>query len=181
MARKSRIWKRYAKSFFNSVELSEAEAAIGQVRAVNELLGRSREIAVALTSPLFSKADRKKTVSVIAEAMKLSTGVRAYLDFLADEGMIDFLDDILRGIVASYNERRRKAMAEVFTPVDFSGNLRARLEAALRKLSGMDEVAVKFVVDPSLLGGFIVKIGSTMYDSSLKGQLRLLKDELIKG
>jgi F-type H+-transporting ATPase subunit delta len=42
-------------------------------------------------------------------------------------------------------------------------------------------VDIEYVSDPTLLGGFIVKVGSTMYDSSIKGQLRLLKDELIKG
>ena len=43
------------------------------------------------------------------------------------------------------------------------------------------EVDIEYVMDPSLLGGILVKVGSTMYDSSVKGQLRLLKDELIKG
>jgi F0F1-type ATP synthase delta subunit len=43
------------------------------------------------------------------------------------------------------------------------------------------DVDIEFVLEPSLLGGVLVKVGSTMYDSSIKGQLRLLKDELIKG
>ena len=43
------------------------------------------------------------------------------------------------------------------------------------------DVDMEYVMDPSLLGGILVKVGSTMYDSSVKGQLRLLKDELIKG
>jgi F0F1-type ATP synthase delta subunit len=50
----------------------------------------------------------------------------------------------------------------------------------LKKLIDRD-VDLETVLDPSLLGGVLVKVGSTMYDSSIKGQLRLLKDELIKG
>jgi F0F1-type ATP synthase delta subunit len=55
-----------------------------------------------------------------------------------------------------------------------------RLKGSLKKLINKD-VDLDYVLDPSLLGGVLVKVGSTMYDSSIKGQLRLLKDELIKG
>lgn len=66
------------------------------------------------------------------------------------------------------------------TPVEVTRDYEDRLKAALKKLIDRD-VDVEYVLDPSLLGGVLVKVGSTMYDSSIRGQLRLLKDELIKG
>ena len=50
----------------------------------------------------------------------------------------------------------------------------------MKQITGRD-VDLEFVIDPSLLGGVRIKVGSTMYDSSIKGQLGLLKDKLIKG
>jgi F0F1-type ATP synthase delta subunit len=55
-----------------------------------------------------------------------------------------------------------------------------RLKESLKKLVDR-EIELEYVTDPSLLGGMLVKVGSTMYDGSVIGQLRLLKDELIKG
>ncbi len=66
------------------------------------------------------------------------------------------------------------------TPIEISRDRENTLKASLKKMTDRD-VDMEYVIDPSLLGGILVKIGSTMYDTSIKGQLRLLKDELIKG
>jgi F0F1-type ATP synthase delta subunit len=68
----------------------------------------------------------------------------------------------------------------MMTPVEVGKEYEERLKSSLKKLIDRD-VDLEYVLDPSLLGGVLVKVGSTMYDSSIKGQLRLLKDELIKG
>ena len=77
-------------------------------------------------------------------------------------------------------EKKKRAKATVLTPVEISAKHAERLKGLWKKLIGKD-VDMEFVMEPSLLGGILVKVGSTMYDSSIKGQLRLLKDELIKG
>jgi F0F1-type ATP synthase delta subunit len=64
--------------------------------------------------------------------------------------------------------------------VQLSKEYEAQLAGSLRQVTGRD-IDLEFVIDPSLLGGVRIKVGSTMYDSSIKGQLGLLKDKLIKG
>jgi F-type H+-transporting ATPase subunit delta len=66
------------------------------------------------------------------------------------------------------------------TPIAISKDHEATLKASLKQITGRD-VDLEYMIDASLLGGILIKMGSTMYDSSIKGQLRLLKDELIKG
>jgi len=66
------------------------------------------------------------------------------------------------------------------SPIEISKDREGSLKASLKKITDRD-VDLEYVIDPSLLGGILVKVGSTMYDTSIRGQLRLLKDELIKG
>jgi F0F1-type ATP synthase delta subunit len=66
------------------------------------------------------------------------------------------------------------------SPIEISKDREGALKASLKQMMDRD-VDLEYVIDPSLLGGILVKIGSTMYDTSIRGQLRLLKDELIKG
>ncbi len=85
--------------------------------------------------------------------------------------------------VDEISELLRKQITDFEKKVDVSEvgkNYEERLKASLKKMIEKD-VDIEYVLDPSLLGGVLVKVGSTMYDSSVKGQLRLLKDELIKG
>ena len=75
---------------------------------------------------------------------------------------------------------KRKIKAVVMTPIEINKDYENTLKLSLKKVTDRD-IDIEYVMDPSLLGGILIKMGSTMYDTSLKGQLRLLKDELIKG
>ena len=66
------------------------------------------------------------------------------------------------------------------TPIEIKKEQEESLKSSLKKQMDRD-VDIEYVIDPSLLGGILVKVGSTMYDTSIRSQLRLLRDELIKG
>jgi len=103
-----------------------------------------------------------------------------FVTHLTQVRVISALSEILKAATVIYLEKKKRAKAMVLTPVEISAKNEERLKASLKKLLEKD-VDIEYVMDPSLLGGILVKVGSTMYDSSIKGQLRLLKDELIKG
>jgi len=103
-----------------------------------------------------------------------------FVIYLTEIRVIAALSEIVKTATAIYLEKMKQAKAVVFTPVEVSKGHEERLKISLKKLLDRD-VNIEYVLDPSLLGGILVKVGSTMYDSSVKGQLRLLKDELIKG
>lgn len=176
-----KIARTYAKMLFNAVDLSGFESLYEQVLSVNKLMKKSREIDMSLSSPLFSDEEKTKTLSVLAGSLKLDDLARKYLTHISQKGAIVLLDEILKHALDMYHEKTRKTVATVITSTSLTGDLDSRLKASLKKLTAKDEIDVEYVKDPSLIGGFIVKVGSTMYDSSIKGQLRLLKDELIKG
>ncbi|MCL5023964.1 MAG: ATP synthase F1 subunit delta [Nitrospirae bacterium] len=171
--------KRYARMFFNTVGVEDVPRALNELAVVREMMAKSREFKGVLENPLFSGEDRKKVMKEASAKLKLSEDTTKFLLFLSEKAVISALSTLVDFLTALYLEKKRRARAVVMTPVDTSGKYSEALKASLKRLTGR-EVDIEYVVDPSLLGGVVVKVGSTMYDSSLKGQLRLLKEDLIK-
>jgi F-type H+-transporting ATPase subunit delta len=172
--------KKFAKMFINVIGMDGAPAALAELAVVDDLMSKSREFRSLLVSPAFTDEERQRALLKVASKMNLSEKVVKFLSHITSVGVAAALPEIVRAATAIYLEKKRRAKAVVMSPVEVSKDYEARLKAALKKLIERD-VDVEYVLDPSLLGGVLVKVGSTMYDSSIRGQLRLLKDELIKG
>jgi ATP synthase F1 delta subunit len=111
--------------------------------------------------------------------LNLSESTVGFILSLSANGLISSLAVVIQILTALYLEKKKRAKAMVVTPVDTDGKYDDVLKSSLKRLTGRD-IEIEYVIDPSLLGGVLVKVGSTMYDSSIKGQLRLLKDDLVK-
>jgi len=172
--------KRYAKMFINAVGMDAAPQALLELAAIDRLMAGSSDVRSLLLNPGFTQTEKESGIRKIAEKAKLSEKVVTFVIFLTNSRVAAALPDIVKTASAIYLEKMKQARATVFTPVEVTKTHEGRLKAALKKLIDRD-VEMDYVIDTSLLGGFLVKVGSTMYDSSIKGQLRLLKDELIKG
>ncbi|VAX31818.1 ATP synthase delta chain [hydrothermal vent metagenome] len=179
-AKEKRYAKKYARMLFNSTGVDLAERVIAELNIINGLMDGSREIKNFFLSPLFGEEERQKTIKSLSEKLGFSEETGKFLVFITQHKMVSALPDIIRHFVNIYFEKKKKAKATVITPFKFDGKYEDRLVVSLRKLTGRD-VDIEYLYDPELLGGIVVKVGSTMYDSSLRGQLRLLKEELIKG
>lgn len=171
---------RYAKALLRKVGLENVPQALAELISINDLMVKSKEFKSLLVNPQFTTDERVKVIKSLSEKLKLSENTVKFILHLSDVGVIVALSDIIRIATNLYLERKKKAKAVVITPIEISKNQENILKASLKKLTDRD-VDMEYVIDPSLLGGILVKIGSTMYDTSIKGQLRLLKDELIKG
>jgi F-type H+-transporting ATPase subunit delta len=172
--------KKYAKTFMSVVGIEEMPKALVELGVVDTLMQKSTEFRSLLVNPGFSAEERGKAFQQVAAKAGLSEKVVKFVMHLTEIRVVAALSDILKIATALYLERMRRAKAVVMTPVEVGKDYEARLKASLKRLIERD-VDIEYVIDPSLLGGVLVKVGSTMYDSSVKGQLRLLKDELIKG
>jgi ATP synthase F1 delta subunit len=172
--------KRYAKMFINVVGMEAAPKALAELASVDQLMLKSGEFRSFILSPGFSQSEKESALRKVADKANISDTVVRFIIHLTENRVVIALSEIVKTATAIYMEKKKQAKAVVFTSVEVTKVNEERLKASLRKLVDRD-VDVEYVVDPSLLGGMLVKVGSTMYDSSVKGQLRLLKDELIKG
>ncbi|MDA8084045.1 MAG: ATP synthase F1 subunit delta [Nitrospiraceae bacterium] len=172
--------KKYAKMFVNSTGLDQVPQALAELGAVEQLMAKSADFNGLLMNPAFSDEERAKALKAVADTAKMSDRVMQFVLLLTGTGVIAALSEVIRNATQIYLEKKKRARATVMTPVELSKEHLDRLKVSLKKLIDRD-VDLDYVLDPSLLGGVMVKVGSTMYDSSIKGQLRLLKEELIKG
>jgi F-type H+-transporting ATPase subunit delta len=172
--------KKYAKAFLDTVGMENAPQALAEVNAINDLMVKSKKFKNLFVSPQFTLEEREKIIKQLAARIKLSDKVLKFIMYLSELGLILNLSDIIRIATSLYLEKKKRAKAVVMTPIEIGKDHENRLMASLKKLTDRD-IDIEYIVDPSLLGGIQIKVGSTVYDTSIKGQLRLLKNELIKG
>lgn len=172
--------KKYAKALLDAVGIEKAPQALTELSAVNDLMVKSKEFKSLLINPQFTPEERGKIIKQIAGKLKLSDYVIKFILHLTELMLIIQLPEIITIATSLYLEKKKRAKAVVMTPVQISKNYEDKLRTSLKKLTDRD-VDIEYVMDPSLLGGIQVKVGSTLYDTSIKGQLRLLKNELMKG
>lgn len=179
MKRNIREAKRYANALLRNVGIENAPLAIAEVNIINELMAKSKEFKNLLINPQFTLEEREKIIKQIADRLKLSENTIKFITHLSELRVILLLPDLIRIATYLYLEKKQKAKAIVMTPIEISKDYENTLRSSLKKVTDRD-VEIEYVMDPSLLGGILIKIGSTMYDTSIRGQLRLLKNELIK-
>lgn len=165
---------RYATALFelarDSKTIDSVEASLTNVRAA---LDQSDEFARLVASPLVSRQDAARAVAASASAMGIDDTTRNFLGVLAENRRLSQLPAIIRAFRALAANHRGETTAEVTSAHPLSAAQVDALKQQLRTRIGRD-VAVDLSVDPTLLGGLVVKIGSQMIDSSIRTRLNTL-------
>lgn len=176
----SALINRSAKAFMNSLDIDVVPDRLGELTLINDLIEKNKDLRGFFTNPLFTSDERENVLNLLKSKINLSDETVKFLRFLIENKAVTGLPEIIKKITALYLDKKRKAKATVITPISLDSKFDERLKVSLKNLTGR-EVDINYVVDPALIGGIMIKVGSTMYDSSIRGQLRLLKDNLVKG
>ncbi|MDN2583740.1 F0F1 ATP synthase subunit delta [Aquibium sp. ELW1220] len=166
---------RYAGSLF---ELALDEKSVSQVEydllAFEGLIEESADLKRLIESPVFSADDQYRAISAIAEKAGLHGLVGNFLKVVAKNRRLFAVPGIIKAFRAIAAEHRGEVVAEVTAAHALTREQEAELKAALAEVAGKT-VTVKVTIDPSLLGGLVVKMGSRQIDTSLKTKLNSLK------
>lgn len=171
----SGVAERYASSLY---ELAREENTVDAVErdldAFDRLIAESADLKRLVVSPVFSAEEQTKAITAIVERAGLTGLVANFLKVVARNRRLFVLPGIIRAYRAIVARERGEVSAEVTTAYALSAEQEKDLRAALKNVTGKD-VALKVAVDPSILGGLIVKIGSRQIDTSLRTKLSSLK------
>ncbi len=171
----SGVAERYAGSLF---ELASAEKAVAAVEkdlgAFEAMLKGSGDLARLVRSPVFSTEDQVKAITALVEKAKFSAMTANFLKVVARNRRLFALPAMIAAFRRLAAEARGETSAEVTSAHALSAQQEKDLKATLKGIAGKD-VAIALTVDPSILGGLIVKMGSRQIDSSLKTNLNSLK------
>ena len=173
----SAVATRYAKAL---ADVTSAPAgglspqdALTQLRAFESALAASRELENALTTPAVPLSRKRAVVGRIAGLLQLSTIARNFLFVLIDHRRVSLLGAILHSFDLIMDERLGFARAEVSSPRELTETQRGAINAQLERITGK-RIRMRFAVDPALIGGVVARIGSTVYNGSVRGQLQTL-------
>jgi F-type H+-transporting ATPase subunit delta len=175
-----RVARRYAEGLIEVVvEQKKTEVVAGELEWLRQLTKQSRELLLFLKSPVIDKAKRRSILRLLFEG-KLDAATVRFLDFLAEKGRTSILLDIIDQFFALQDERQGIINVEVRTASDFSTDqtttLQKKLETYARK-----RVRITFGLDKQLKGGFVARVGDTVFDGSIKRQLELLRQRFAGG
>ena len=166
---------RYASALYELAEESGViDAVVGDLANLQTMINASADFVRFLKSPILSRSDQSKGIAAIAGRAGLAPITVSFLGLVAANRRLSVLPSMTISFRAILADRRGETTAHVTSAIPLSESQTVSLADTLKKAIGRNiDVAAK--VDPSILGGLIVKVGSQMVDSSLKSKLQRLK------
>jgi F-type H+-transporting ATPase subunit delta len=170
----------YAEALFSVAEAEEAlEVVEDELFRFARALEREQRLRDALTDPVLP-AERKRAVLGDVLGERANPHTVNLLRFLVEQGRARDLPAIVDELVALAAERRQAAVAEVRTAVPLDAEHRKRLADALGRATGK-KVELKVVVDPSVVGGVVARVGDQVIDGTVRRRLELARERLTEG
>jgi F-type H+-transporting ATPase subunit delta len=171
----SGLAERYAVALFDLADerrtLDEVASDLRQLRA---MVQASPDLLRLIRSPILSRDEQSKGIGALAERAGLSPLVRDFLAVVARNRRLFAVPAMIEAFLAKLAARRGEVTAEVFAAQPLSEAQLAALNEQLRRSIG-SRVSVDVHVDPGLIGGLVLKLGSRMVDGSIKSKLQRLQ------
>lgn len=154
------------------------EALLPPLTGFSDLLRGSEELRDTLTDPAVERGRRRAVLSAVAERAGVPPLARRLLEVLLANRRILRLDEVLAALRRRLDDERRLVGATVTSAAPLPDDVRAALERTLAERT-QRSVRLAAQVDPGLLGGFVVRIGSEVWDASLSHRLRKARQTLL--
>jgi len=169
------VGARYAQALFDlAVENNELAAVEADLKSIKAMYGESKDLRTLFASPAFTSADKGAALGQIAVRAGFADTTRKFIGLLAANGRVSALMGAITSFAALSAAYRGVVAAEVTTAIPMTAAQTDGLASALRlSLGKTPEIETR--VDPAILGGVKVRVGSRLYDASLKSKLDSLK------
>jgi F-type H+-transporting ATPase subunit delta len=166
---------RYASALFELARDAKAVDAVkGDLDRFVALLAESPELERLVRSPVFSAEDQLRALTVILERAAITSFAVNFLKLVTTKRRLYAIRDMIKAFAALYARHKGEVMATVTVAEPLGDKQRRALEDALRGVT-TESVALTVTVDPAIIGGLIVKLGSRMVDASLKTKLNSIR------
>lgn len=175
----SEIVEPYAEALMSLAQSQDLTDQIGQdVDSILTLLRESEELRQFLASPLV-KAEPKKAV-LRQVGGEVHPFVLNFLMLLVDRRRIFFLQGICKQYQALLRKLNQTVLAEVVSTVELTEEQQQTITQKVQQMTGGERVELETSIDPDLIGGVIIKVGSQILDASIRGQLRRITNSLMR-
>jgi F-type H+-transporting ATPase subunit delta len=171
--------RRYAKALF---EIGEEKGTllglIRQVQSAADAWSQSADLREAMTNPLLKREVRRQILGEIVHNLGISDVGKSFIHLLSDKSRLAELPGIARELNRLSDLKHNRIRAEISGATPVSEVVVTKLKFVLEKLTGK-MVLLSTSSDPSLIGGMVTRVGNLMYDGSIKGQLKSMKENML--
>ena len=169
----------YARAFADVVldQHLDANRATGGLREIARLMAESADLRRVWENPAVPADQKRHLLDAIVEREGIDKPVRNLVAVLIDHRRVQFLPRIIEQLERELDARMGFAEAQIFSARELGATEKQALETQVAKVTGK-KVRASYGLDASLLGGAVVRVGSTIYDGSVKGQLEKIKEAI---
>ncbi|MFY9949412.1 MAG: ATP synthase F1 subunit delta [Candidatus Sulfotelmatobacter sp.] len=169
----------YARAFADVILKAhlDVERAVAELRSVATLLNESSDLRQVWENPAIPVEQKRRVLDVIAQREGISKQVRNLVAILIDHRRTHFLNAVIRQLEKELDARMGFAEAEITSTRELDETEKREFEQQVAKVTGK-KIRAHYSRDASLLGGAVVRVGSTVYDGSVKGQLERMKEAI---
>ena len=171
----SRAAIRYAKAVLSlATDQKSADAVNSDMKSITNAIAHSEDLNQMLQSPVVRSSDKKNVLtSVFKNANIVTTNL---IDVLISNKRLVLLNDVASSYTELYDHMRGSQVAKVTTAVPLTSELKTKVLAKVKELTGK-EAEVENIIDETILGGFILRVGDIQYNASISNKLDKLKRE----
>lgn len=155
----------------------DPQSIAAQLTQFSELYHNNQELRIVFATPAVSDEKKKSILASVASGAGIDPVTANFLNVVIDHDRIGLVGEITEAFQSILNDRLGIALAEVTSAKPLGDQQKQQLAEALRVKTGK-QVQMTFSSDPSLIGGAVVRIGSTIYDGSVRGNLDRLRAQL---
>jgi F-type H+-transporting ATPase subunit delta len=172
----------YSRAFADVVFDSrlDADKILAQLRVLSALLHGHPDLRRVWENPAIAAVEKRAVLDAIAKREGLSRQARNFVAVLIDHRRVHFFDAIVEQLGHELDARMGFAEAQITSTRDLSDSEKRSLEAQVEKLTGK-KVRARYSRDATILGGAVVRVGSTIYDGSVLGQLESIREQIAEG
>ena len=167
---------RYAGALYALAEdTGNIKEIVADLTDLAKLVGENDDMKMLISSPALTRGEQQAGITAITEKAGANALTVKFLGTLAENGRLHVLLKIISVFLDEHARRQGQISAEVVSAVKLDASRKASVEKAVASLAGSDKLSLSMRVDPSLIGGLIVRIGSRMIDTSIKTKLSRLE------
>ena len=173
------VTSTYARAFADVVfdQRIDAGKALTEVQAIAQLVAASKPLREVWEAPSIPAEQKRGLLDAIVARERISRPVRNFIAVVIDHRRIKFLQSIVQQLERELNQRMGFTEAQIISARELSEPERRALETQVEKLTRR-KVRARYAQDRSLLGGAVVRVGSTIYDGSVRGRLQRIRQAI---
>ena len=172
--------ERYACALYElAQESSELDQTENEMKNLKELLNTSNDFKNMVMNPTIGKNEQSRAISKISEYLDFSKNFKKFLNLLTFKRRLFFLDKIIDNFLKLTSKNKGEVTAKLISSKELSKNEVDLMQKNLSKYLNK-EIRVEYTHDSNLIGGFIIQVGSMMFDTSIKNKLKRLENLMME-